>query len=221
MAASFGILVKSYRETFRLSHEEAVAQVGASSEALDERVLRGPPDQVQWYDLDNVAQRDPDLALRRWEEIKEAARAELQCGYRAAHILDSGSGCWDRAQFLAIRDGIADGLRPRNEFEWQLIDKLAQAQTMIFGCQETLTTIGRLIARGYKKALDDREPYQPPRLLEDEMIEHAMRMIERWHAIYLRTLKAFREQRRGGPAVVVRRAGQVNVGAQQVNVAGP
>jgi hypothetical protein len=42
-------------------------------------------------------------------------------------------------------------------------------------------------------------------------------MVERWHSIFLRTLKAFRDLRRFVPTVIVRNAGQVNVGQQQVN----
>jgi hypothetical protein len=220
LAASFGRMVKSYMETFGVSQEETVAQLGASDAAHDERVLHGPPDQVQWTQLHNLAQRDPDLARRRWEEVKRAARAELQSGYRACRVMESASDCWDRAQFLAIRDDLADGLRPRNGLEWQLIDMLAQAQTMIFSWQETLTLMGRLLARGYKRALEEQERYEPPRLSEAEMIEQAVGMIERWHGVYLRTLKAFHDQRRHAPTVIVRRARQVNVGMQQVNVAG-
>ena len=42
--------------------------------------------------------------------------------------------------------------------------------------------------------------------------------MERFHAIFLRTLKALRDLRRQVPGVVVQSAGQVNVGQQQLNV---
>jgi hypothetical protein len=42
-------------------------------------------------------------------------------------------------------------------------------------------------------------------------------MVERCHRLYLRTLGALQDLRRR-PPVVVRRAGQVNIGGQQVNV---
>ena len=44
-------------------------------------------------------------------------------------------------------------------------------------------------------------------------------MVERWHAFYRHTLKALQDLRRLSPPVVVRRAGQVNIGQQQVNLA--
>jgi hypothetical protein len=43
-------------------------------------------------------------------------------------------------------------------------------------------------------------------------------MVDRFNRIFLRTLRALRDLRRQEP-VVVRRAGQVNVGHQQINVA--
>jgi hypothetical protein len=220
MAASFGTLVRAYLENLGLSHNEAVAQAGATDAAQDDWALRCPPDQVQWHQLNGLAQRDPDIALIRWEEVKQAARAELQSGFRAGRAMECEAGCWDRARYAAIRCEIADGVRPRNGLEWQLVDMMAQAQTQIFGWQETLTAMSRLIGSRCQRALNEGGPYETPRLSDDKMIERSMSMIERWHAIYMRTLKAYRDQRRNSPAVVVRRAGQVNVGAQQVNIAG-
>jgi len=43
-------------------------------------------------------------------------------------------------------------------------------------------------------------------------------MVERLHGMFLRTLKVLQDMRRASPRVVVRRAGQVNVAQQQVNV---
>jgi hypothetical protein len=46
-----------------------------------------------------------------------------------------------------------------------------------------------------------------------------MRMAERWQQFYLRALEALRRLRRAsGPAVVVRRAAQVNFAQQQLNL---
>jgi hypothetical protein len=49
-------------------------------------------------------------------------------------------------------------------------------------------------------------------------MERAGAMAERCNRIFLRTLRALCELRRRTPSVVVQNAGQVNVGAQQVNV---
>ena len=43
-------------------------------------------------------------------------------------------------------------------------------------------------------------------------------MADRFHRIFLRTLRALRDLRRYAGPVIVQQAGQVNVGGQQVNV---
>jgi hypothetical protein len=45
-------------------------------------------------------------------------------------------------------------------------------------------------------------------------------MSKRFHRMFLRTLHALRDLRRYAGPVIVQQAGQVNVGSQQVNVAG-
>jgi hypothetical protein len=57
-------------------------------------------------------------------------------------------------------------------------------------------------------------------MLGDEAIEQAAGMVDRFNRIFLRTLRALRDLRRLPPAVIVAKADQVNVGGQQVNVAG-
>jgi hypothetical protein len=221
LAADFGARLKGYREAWGLSPEEALARVGEAHPADEERILHAPPDQVEWLDLERLARRDPELARRLWEEVKQAARQELQSGHRAARALEPLSDCWARARFLAIRDDLATALRPRNGLERQLIDMLTQAQTMLLLWQENLVAMTLLAARARKP--DPDRPGHPlgRRLSEAEMTDEAATMVERWHGAFLRTLKALRDLRRYAPTVIVRSAGQVNVGGQQVNVGRP
>ena len=51
-----------------------------------------------------------------------------------------------------------------------------------------------------------------------EAVEQAAAMVERYHRIFLRTLRAVCDMRRHGGPVIVRDGGQVNVAQQQVNV---
>ncbi len=44
-------------------------------------------------------------------------------------------------------------------------------------------------------------------------------MVDRFNRLFLRTLRALRDLRRYAPAVTIQNAGQVNIGAQQVNAA--
>jgi hypothetical protein len=221
LAASFGRMVQSYREWYKLTPEEArqrAAEVGEASPEYLEGVLTGPPDQVSWFDLNAVAERDPQKALVRWEEVQRAARDEVRTGDRAARALEGfDTCCWDRARFLGLRAELTEAVRPRSGVEQQLVDQLAQWQTLLWGWQETLTAYCMLAARGARRAIRHGQPYEPPRLSEDEALARAAGMVERLHRLYLRTLRALQDQRRC-QAVVVRHARQVNLGQQQVNV---
>jgi hypothetical protein len=225
LAGAFGRLVEGYREFLKLTPEEARARAGEAVEAQPEqldRILTGPPDEVSWLDLDTLARHDPDQALERWQQIKRAARLEVRDGHRAARALEgsdilTGGDCWERARFLAVCAELADAWRPRDALEQQLIDQLAQWQTLLWNWQETARAYVQLGVQGVKRALSEGGADELPRLSVAEGLDQATAMVERCHRLYLRTLRALQDLRRR-PPVIVRRAGQVNIGQQQVNV---
>jgi hypothetical protein len=181
--------------------------------------MRSPPDQVGWLDLHALEKSDPALALRRWQEVQEAARAELRSGHRAARFLEWGdNSCWGRAQFLAVRAELAGAWRPRDAQEWHLIDQMAQFQTLLERWQDTLTAYTAIV--GLRRRNEGGQRPEVPRVSDAEAVDGAAAMVERMQRLYLRALKALQDRRRAGPPVVVRRAGQVNVAARQINVGG-
>jgi len=222
LAGAFGQLVEEFREFFELSPEEARSRACEPQLEQLDRILTGPPDQVSWFDLDTVARHDPEKARERWEQIKRAARLEVRDGHRAARALEgtdapTGRGCWERARFLAVRAELADAWRPRDALEQQLIDQLAQWQTLLWQWQETVRAYMQLTSLGVKQALREGGPCELPRVSVAEVLDQAEAMVERCHRLYLRTLRALQDLRRR-PPVVVRRAGQVNIAGQQVNL---
>jgi hypothetical protein len=222
LARSFRDLVESYREYYKVSRQEAVARATEHNAGQLDRIVNGPPDQVSWFDLEAVARTDPEQAQQVWQAIKDAARSELQSGHRAARTLEAGVGsCWERARFLALRTELTEGWQPRNALEQQLLDQAAQCQTLQEHWQAVLVAHTMLAALGQKRALEGRGRYEPPRLSDAEAQDRAAGMVERLHRLYLRTLRALQDQRRLQPPVIVRRAGQVNVAQQQINVAAP
>ena len=58
-----------------------------------------------------------------------------------------------------------------------------------------------------------------PRVSRAAAIEQPA-MVDRFNRLFLRTLRALRDLRRYAPTVMVQHAAQVNIGGQQVNVAG-
>src|SRR5262249_8840434 len=218
-AAAFAEMVGFYREHYKLSAHEAIARAEGRSPAALERALHATPDQVRWLDLETIAGRDPGAAPRRWEEIKEAARGELRTGQRAAGTVEGWPGtCWGRARFLAVRNELVESLRPRDATELLLIDQMAVAQVQLWDWQQTLAAFAQVAVLG-GKANPRRNAPEPARVSDAAALEQAAAMVERFARLFQRALAALQGLRRQAP-VVVRRAGQVNVGHQQINLSG-
>jgi len=221
VAKSFGQMVSHYREHGKLSAEDARDKALACPDHLFNHALAVPPNQLSWFDLDAIARRDPDRAARRWEEVKRAAQGEIASGHRAARALEGfDSHCWSRAQFLAIRAELSAAWRPRNSAEQDLIDQLAQWQTLQWHWLEMLTACDGVASSRARRTTGPDSAPGPRFQSEADRLEQAAAMAERFHRLYLRTLRALQDMRRL-PPVVVRAAGQVNIGQQQVNLGGP
>jgi hypothetical protein len=221
MVASFGRLVQLYERLYKIPTAEAVERAKEVKPQHLEQILHGRPEEVNWCGLDQIARTDPDRALARWEEIKHAALVELQTGHRSARALEtvSNNGPWERAQFLALRTELAAEWQPTSGIERQLVDVMALAQTNYLSWLNTLAVYTNLEYVGRKRMQDEKGQWEGGRQSDAEAIEQAAAMAERFNRIFLRTLRTLADLRRH-PPVIVQNAGQVNVGAQQVNVGG-
>jgi hypothetical protein len=220
MRAAFAQRVSDYMRACKASLQEALAAMDRplTPEAQD-RLLQQGPRGVGWPDLERLADQDPVLALQKWEEVKQAAREELQSGLRAAEV--PGGSPWERAQFLAIRQALASQWQPRGGVEWQLIDAMALAQSGWLYWLQALRMWASLGFEEFGRESKDRWGRATPRLSTGEAIELAGAMADRFNKVFLRTLRTLCNLRRCSPRVIVQTAAQVNVGRQQVNVAGP
>jgi hypothetical protein len=187
----------------RLKHELGLSTQEAVAKAEEPcslsrlwRIQDCPPEELTWADLGDLVGKTGERALDLWEDVKQAAVEALRCGHWAAAVLEGhDSRPWRRALFLAIREELAEGWRPRNGVERQLIDVMAQAQADMFYWQERLSASCGV----------------------DDAVEPAA-MVDRFHRMFLRTLRELCSLRKVPLAVVVQNAEQVNVGGQQVNV---
>jgi hypothetical protein len=216
IARALGELVAVFEKYWNLTEAEALARVHETCDRTIEGIRSAPPGQVKFVDLYLLARHSPELAAQRWEEVKQAARKELQSGYRAARVVapPGGSSCWPKARFLALRAELLEGWQPRNSVERLLVDTLVQAQTQYEHWLEVLT--GRTTLQALYENKEEAR-WQPPRVTDSEAIEQAAGMIDRFHRIMMRTIRQLQNPRRNPPVVMVQNAGQVNVGQQQVN----
>jgi hypothetical protein len=219
MAERYERMVAFNRRQGGMTQEEAETHVRATTDWDVERVTGAPVDQLSWYALQSVMERDPALALAGWERIKQTACEELTGGHRAAAVFDFDGEPWDRAQFLAIRASFREQWQPQGGVEDALIDGMAQMYSGYlywFGqLHVSATTEGKVAVHDLK----ENGHWVPPRVEVAEWIEQAGTMVERFNRLFLRTLRALRDLRRYAPTVIVQNAGQVNVGAVQKNEA--
>jgi hypothetical protein len=153
---------------------------------------------VTWAELDELANTSHQRAADLWEGVKQAALGAVRSGDYAAAVLDGHKAVpFERALFLALRAELAEGLRPQNGLERQLVDMMAQAQATMYSSLRGVSVRDDYACK----------PCEPPGAMAD-----------RFNRMFLRTLRAFQDLRRGPPAVLVQNlGGQVNVANVQAN----
>ena len=233
LVATIARQIDFYVAGYGLSPTEAAAKArGLVLHAPEDR----PPDEMSWYDLSTLLEVDPERGQALWGSVKAVAEEELARGIRSARSVEAQveGRPYKRAQVLAIAAALRTALAPRGGLEKVLIHQMACAYELHLRWQEVAVRRGESEAwhgdRDRRRELENmsparRERYQamegwvPPRLSHAEAIEQAVMIAERYQRSFLRLLTAFRETRRLVGTLVVA-GGQVNIGEQQVNVAG-
>jgi hypothetical protein len=219
MARAVGEMVAVFEKHWNLTRDEAITRVHETDDRTIERIRTAPPNQLTFVDLYLLGRHSPELASQRWQEVLQAARHELQTGYRAGNIIanPSLSLCWHKARFLALRAELVEGWQPRNSVERLLVDTLVQTQTEYERWLEVL--VSRTTLQAVYEGKDEGH-WTPPRVTDSDAIEQAAAMVERFHRLIMRTVRQLQNLRRLAPLVMVQNAGQVNVAQQQINGVG-
>lgn len=193
------------------------------------RVLSESVNQVSWDQLESLYRCHPQLTKQIWKLVQLEAREELESGNRMAATLETvgwQQEAWKRAQFLAIRNGFVADWNPKGAIELSMIDMMAQAfSEYMFWSAEVhtrSTTDAKLIysSEEERRIEQARGHWLPPRVGEQNAVEHAMQMMDRYNRLYLRTLRQLRDLRRYSTPVTINNPQQVNIaadGGQQVN----
>jgi hypothetical protein len=164
--------------------------------------------------------------LELWRNVRAYAQDEIESGHRAAGVVSYGIdfGPLDRARFLEARSALRREWDPLPGSESMLIDMLAQIQTAWeawLAKHMVQITLGSSTRELERSKIRDQVTWLPERVSDEQAIQMSAAMVDRFNRLYIRTLRALRDLRRMAPSVTVQNAGQVNVGAQQVNVCEP
>jgi hypothetical protein len=196
-------------------HEREVALGDA---ALAEKVTQRPPDEVTWFHLSRLMEVDPEKGWASWQSIKEAAWQEWASGHRSAAAFKIASSPYERAQFLALRASLLEEWQPRNGIERSLIEMMAQTYAMYLFWFERLSVQSSQKAHEMDEEIKAAGYWLPPRISTSQALEQSAAMCDRFHRLYVRSLRALRDLRRYSVPVRIEHAGQVNVGGQQINM---
>jgi hypothetical protein len=231
MVAAVTRQIAFHIELLEMTPEDAAARARA---CLSEEPDAREADQVSWFDLANLIEHDAERGQAAWQRLKDEATQELATGFRTSRSLERPvtSRPYERAQYVAVLDGLRASLAPRDGLETLLVQQMASAfelnlrwQQIVVQRMETEAWQGE---RDKRRALENmsprqRERYQqmegwlPPRLAESDALDQAVMMADRYQRAFLRLLKAFRDNRRQFEALIVA-GGQVNIGERQINV---
>ena len=218
LANAYRSMIGHYRKRYSMTYAEADERV--RGEGALNYSLKCPVRDLTWYDLDTLEHHDPEMAAHRWLETKQTALNALESGHWAAEGVTSPGGDddpWRRAQFLALRESIAQEWQPQGGLEWVLVDTMAQAQFMYTAWLGRLILYSECEAENIQDAPESGK-YIPPTVRNIEAMDQAAAMMDRFNRLFLRTLRQLRDLRRYAPQVTIQSAGQVNIGGQQVNL---
>ena len=185
---------------------------------------------ISWLEIDRLFRFDPDAAQQFWEDLKEQADLDFKSGHFAAQIFEGADwqqDPWKRAHFIAIRESFIEQFKPQGGIDYSMIDMLAVTFALWMHWTETHMHRATTEARAAlsKTEREYIEQYQgewlPPRVRDQEAIDHAAQMADRWRRAYQATVRQMRDWRRYSMPVTINNPRQVNIaaeGGQQVNL---
>ncbi len=192
-------------------------------------------DSISFRDLLELHSYSAAMAQNLWEVIKRHAQDEFESGHLAASVfepVDSMKDAWTRARFLGLRESFAAEWQPRGGIELSMIDAMAQAFMQLQYWTEQTVVRSRTEPRQEAYEYREWKRYQReaktdswkcghwdiPYVREQDAIQHAAEMADRWQRMYFRAVRQLRDWRRYSPQVTINNPQQVNIG-EQVNVA--
>lgn len=212
-------LVEFYKKYEKLSTSDAIAKAESRPHELYLAELRTRPlEQFSWWDINSLNDQHAELATAIWQDLKAAARDDLSSGqYALSHVVEKSP--YENALYLAVRDAFREQWKPQNGGEQLLVDQLTQMYC------EYLFWLHRLevrtnIDRDYEDAKVKSNGKWKPSMdygTTPEWLEATSNMVERFHRLFLRTLRALRDLRRWNVNVNINNSGQVNIGQEQIN----
>ncbi len=246
MHQSFLRMVAFYKSPIggALSTDEARAKAfhGCTNEEEAKKqfdTLMGlPRESLNFADLMELQTIAPRVAEKFWEMTKVEGQKEFLSGHLGANIsfpVGYMKEVWNVARYLGVRESFIAEWEPEGGIEISLIDMLTQTYFQWqYWLEQTVKrgeTREREVHHEYAKwmaqqgkearAMGYEDGYWVrPSISEQQALDQAVQMADRWNRIFMRTLRQLRDLRRYS-TVTINNASQVNIaaeGGKQVNV---
>ncbi len=198
-----------------------------------------PVESLNFVDLMELHGQAPRVAERFWERVKREARKEFESGHLAANIsfpVGYMKGVWNIARYIGVRESFIADWQPKGGIEVSLIDMLTQAYFQWqYWLEETVKRSQtrereehpdysewktRRIKMNEKMGFVEGGYWLRPTVTEEQALDQAIQIADRWNRIFMRTLRQLRDLRRYSP-VTINNPNQVNIaseGGKQVNI---
>jgi hypothetical protein len=207
----------------------------AQAKEIFDLMMSRPVDYINFRDLLELNSFSASMAQNVWEVIKREARDEFESGHLAANAfepVDYLEDAWTRARYLGLRESFATEWEPRGGIELSMIDAMAQAFFQLQYWTEQSVKRSRTEPREEAYEYQKWKQYQReaktdswkyghwdiPYVREQDAVQHAASMADRWQRMYFRAVRQLRDWRRYTPQVTINNPQQVNIG-EQVNIA--
>jgi hypothetical protein len=210
---------------WRALKAEAMGRVNGLRHAMRDKqdLLEASPANLEWRDLSYVEQLEPGSGFEVYDQIKQAARDDLESGQRAADVVASAmTRPWVKARFLALRESFIADWKPKGSIETRLIEMMAQLYTAYEHWMELSVQRVEFECQQETYQIKDRGgKWRAVSVNGDVEAHQAAEMADRYNRLFLRTLRQLRDLRRYSVPILINNPEQVNIaaeGGQQVNV---
>lgn len=218
MAAAYAAEIRFHQKYEGRSPDESRFETDALLKYYRETNAECPPEDVTWGRIDAAAQEDIEAGLSLWLRVRHASIDHIESGQYAASAINATTP-FQMAHFAAIRDKFSDDWQPRGGIEAAMIDMLAQSFCLYMTWISIADQRARNMHDDQRKALSryEESSWKSPYQSQADATEQARQTADSYNRMFLRTLRQMRDLRRY-PVTIQNNGGQVNVGAQQVNV---
>ena len=179
------------------------------------------PEQLRWHNLADAELDREGASQLLWEHIKERAREELRSGTLAAIVVAENQSPITHARFLARREALIEEWQPRGGQEMQMVETLAQLQTLQDHWMQICVQRTLFDAQEESYRIKTEGKWRMMPIGKDALMEQAHEMLGRVNGMMLRTVRALRDLRRYSAQVIINNPQTVNVAqdhATQTNV---